>query len=175
MRVYVSDGEPEPEGDIEWFSGQFSGNSFALLAASGAARIDATVSATGVTGTVTYGNAPALPLFAGPAGAGAGIYDVTVNQSNRLVGTSKEGGRLDWVRNGSRVDGILITPAGTVVEIHVHDLMRGLRYPNAEKIATVPDTYVAFVSLNARYVVGRSGNVRSGSAGNNIIGLDKKE
>lgn len=171
--AYVSDGEPEPDGDVEWFSGDFSGDSFSLNSASGDARINATVSASGVTGTVTYGSGPALPLFAGPAGQGAGVYDVTVDASNHLRGTSEEGGVIDFVRNGIVVDGSVTTPVGTVLPVRIHDLVRGLRYPNFEQIATVPDTYVAFVSPRARYIVGRSGNVRGGSGGLNIIGLDK--
>lgn len=173
VRAYVSDGEPEPEGDVEWFQGTFSGDSFSLTSASGDAQIQATVSASGVSGSVTYGSGPALPLFAGPAGQGAGVYDVTVDGSNRLTGTSEEGGRIDFVRNDFTVDGTITTPAGTVFATRIHDLVRGLRYPNFEQIATVPDTYVAFVSPRARYIVGRSGNVRGGSGGLNIIGLDK--
>lgn len=173
VKVYVSDGEPEPEGDVEWFQGMFTGDSFSLTSASGDAQIQATVSAAGVTGSVTYGSGPALPLFAGPAGLGAGVYDVTVDASNRLTGTSEEGGRIDFVRNDFTVDGTITTPAGTVIPTRIHDLVRGLRYPNFEQIATVPDSYVAFVSPRARYIVGRSGNVRGGSGGLNIIGLDK--
>ena len=37
-----------------------------------------------------------------------------------------------------------------------------------------PDTYTAFVAPRGRYVFGRSGSVRTGSGGLNIIGLDKK-
>lgn len=172
VRAYVSDGEPEPAGDVEWFRGEFSGDRFALTSASGNAQIEGTVSATGVTGTVTYKDRQPLPLFAGPAGEGAGVYDVTVDASGRLTGTSEEGGRLDFTRTGFVVDGKITTPAGTVLEVRIYDLVRALRYPDADQIATVPDSYVAFVSPRARYIVGRSGDVRSGSAGLNIIGLD---
>lgn len=173
VRAYVSDGEPEPEGDIEWFQGTFTGNSFQLTSASGGAVIDATISDVGASGTIAYGSGPARPFFAGPAGEGAGIYDVTVDQTNRLRGTSEEGGVLDLVRDGVDVDGAVTTPAGTVLPVRIHDVVRGLRYPGFEEIATVADTYVAFISPRARWVVGRSGNVRGGSAGLNIIGLDK--
>lgn len=173
VKVYVSDGEPEPDGDIEWFSGEFSGDSFTLTSASGDAQIAGTVTTAGVSGTLTYaGSAPVL-LFAGPAGEGAGVYDVTVDDTNRLTGTSEEGGSLDFVRTGTTVDGTVTTPAGTELEVRIHDLVRIQRFAGADAIATVPDSYVAFVSPRARYIVGRSGAVRSGSEGNNIIDLDQ--
>lgn len=173
VKAYVSDGEPEPDGDIEWFSGEFSGDSFALTSASGDAQIAATVSASGVSGTLTYAGRAPVPLFAGPAGEGAGVYDVTVDDAGHLTGTSEEGGSLDFVRTGTIVDGTVTTPAGTELEVRIHDLVRVQRFPDADAIATVADSYLAFVSPRARYIVGRSGDVRSGSSGNNIIGLDQ--
>ena len=38
----------------------------------------------------------------------------------------------------------------------------------------MPGTYVAFAAPRGRFLIGRNGNVRGGSAGANIIGLDKK-
>jgi hypothetical protein len=172
VRAYVSDGEPEPDGEVEWFSGEFSGDSFSLTAASGNAQITGTVTTAGVSGTVTYAGGEPLALFAGPAGQGAGVYDVTVDASSRITGTSEEGGSLDFTRTGFVIDGAITTPAGTELEVRIYDLVRALRYPDAELIGTVPDTYVAFVAPRARYIVGRSGDVRGGSAGTNIIQID---
>lgn len=175
VRVYVSDGEPEPEGDIAWFQGDFAGDSFQLTAAGGGATIDASVTAGGVSGTVSYGAGPALPFFAGPAGEGAGVYDVVVDANARIRGNSEEGGSIDFRIEGSRVTGTLTTPAGTAIAVDVIDLVRSLRYPGFEQIATVPENYVAFLAPHARYVVGRSGSVRTGLPRSEVIGIDRHE
>lgn len=39
---------------------------------------------------------------------------------------------------------------------------------------SMPGTYVAFAAPRGRFLIGRDGNVRGGTAGRNIIGLDKK-
>ena len=39
LRAYVSDGEPEPAGDIEWFPSEVTGDSFSLSSRSGNARM----------------------------------------------------------------------------------------------------------------------------------------
>jgi hypothetical protein len=172
VKVYASDAEPEPDGDIEWFSGEFTGDSFAFTSASGDAQIAATVDDSGVTGALTYVGQPAVAFFAGPAGEGAGVYDVTVDDSFRVTGTSEEGGSLELIRNGTTIDGTVTTPAGTELEVRIHDMVRLQRFADADNIATVPDSYVAFVAPRARYIVGRSGNVRDGTSNLNIIGLD---
>jgi len=175
IRVYVSDGEPEPEGDIAWFQGEFSGNDFQLTAAGGGATISGTVTAAGASGTVTFDGGPALPFFAGPAGEGAGVYDVTVDNEGRVRGTSEEGGILDLRIDGTSVTGTLTTPAGTALAVNVVDLVRALRYPDFERIATAPETYVAFLAPHGRYIVGRSGSVRTGSTSCCVIGIDKHD
>jgi hypothetical protein len=91
LRAYVSDAEPEPAGDIEWFTSPITGTTFSLTSASNDAKIDGTVTADGVSGTLTLQGQPARRYFAGPAGEGAGIYDVTVAADRCHTGTSREG------------------------------------------------------------------------------------
>lgn len=173
VRVYVSDGEPEPEGDIEWFTGQVSGDSFELTSASGHARLVAQVSADGISGTVTYADQIAHAYFAPPAGEGAGIYMVTVDEAGRITGSSEEGGVLNLTIEGVHVAGTITSPNGMTIDYSAHDLVRAFGYPNFEEVATVPGTYLAFAAPHGRFLVGRSGNVIGGSAGLAIIGLDK--
>jgi hypothetical protein len=170
VRVYLSDGEPEPEGDIQWFTGQITGNSFNLTSASKDATITGDVTVDGVAGQVTLPGGTPRPFFAVPAGDGAGIYDVTVTGAGRYDGTSEQGGKLTLQQNGNAVTGTIRTPDGRDIGLSAYDLTRVFAYPVK---GSPPDKYVAFASPGGRYLIGRSGDVRGGTFGNNIIGLDK--
>ncbi len=171
LRAYVSDAEPEPEGDIEWFTSPLTGNTFALTSASGNARIEGTVADDGVSGMLTLPNQPARRYYAGPAGEGAGIYDVTVAADRSHTGTSFEGAKLDLTYKDGMVMGKVTDPAGKSVDLLGADLTHAYKL-GVE--GSLPGSYVAFAAPRGRFLIGRNGNVRGGSAGLNIIGLDKK-
>ena len=171
LRAYVSDAEPEPEGDIEWFTSPVSANTFSITSASGNARIEGTVADDGVSGMLTLPNQPARHYFAGPAGEGAGIYDVTVHQDRSHTGTSFEGAKLELSYKDGMVIGKVTDPAGASVDLLGADLTHAYKL-GVE--GSLPGTYVAFAAPRGRFLIGRNGNVRGGSAGVNIIGLDKK-
>ena len=171
VRVYLSDGEPEPEGDIEWFTGTLGANSrLELTSASRSARLQGELTADSVKGTVTLPGQPARPFFAVPAGDGAGIYEVTVSPDKRYRGTSEDGTRLELSQNGDVVQGTFILRDGRRIGLLAYDLTRVYAYPVE---GSKPDTFLAFASPGGRYLIGRNGHVRGGTAGNNIIGLDK--
>ena len=171
VRAYTSDAEPEPEGDIEWFSSPISGDAFTITSASGNARIQGTIGADGVGGMLTLPDQPARRYFAAPAGEGAGIYDVTVAADRAHTGTSEEGGKLQLSYQEGMVMGTVTGADGKSVDLLGADLLHAFRM-GVE--GSKPDTYVAFAAPRGRYLIGRSGNVRGGSTGVNIIGLDKK-
>lgn len=171
LRAYVSDAEPEPEGDIEWFTSRVTGDTFNLTSASGNARLDGAIAADGITGTITLPGQPARRYFAGPAGEGAGIYDVTVQQDRGHTGTSEEGARLELIYRDGMVNGKVTAPDGRSVDLLGADLTHAFRM-GVE--GSLPGTYVAFAAPRGRFLIGRSGDVRGGSPGLNIIGLDKK-
>jgi len=171
LRAYVSDAEPEPEGDIEWFTSRISGTTFDLTSASGNARLEGTIAPDGITGMITLPGQPARRYFAGPAGEGAGIYDVTVQQDRGHTGTSEEGGKLELTYKDGMVNGTVTAPNGQSVDLLGADLTHAYRM-GVE--GSLPGTYVAFAAPRGRFLIGRSGNVRGGSPGLNIIGLDKK-
>lgn len=171
LRAYVSDAEPEPEGDIEWFVSPVTGNTFTLTSASGNARIDGTVAADGVSGMLTLPNQPARRYFAGPAGEGAGIYDVTVAGDRAHTGTSFEGAKLELAYKDGMVIGKVTDPQGASVDLLGADLTDAYKY-GVE--GSMPGTYVAFAAPRGRFLIGRNGDVRGGRPGVNIIGLDKK-
>ncbi len=164
-RVYLSDGEAN--GDIEWFPGAVTGGRLDLTSASGRARLTGEVTDTEVRGTVTLADGSSHPFSAGD---GAGIYEVEVLGDGRYVGTSDTGGRFVLRKDGDAVNGTITTADGREVGLAAYDLTRVFDYPVE---GSVPDRYLAFASPGGRYLIGRSGNVRGGTAGNNIIGLDK--
>jgi hypothetical protein len=171
LRAYVSDAEPEPEGDIEWFTSPLTGNNFTITSASRNARIEGTVANDGVSGMLTLPNQPARRYYAGPAGEGAGIYDVTVNPDRSHTGTSFEGAKLELAYRDGMVMGKVTDPAGASVDLLGADLTHAYKL-GVE--GSLPGTYVAFAAPRGRFLIGRNGDVRGGTAGNNIIGLDKK-
>lgn len=174
IRVYVSDGEPEPQGDIEWFTtgtNAVTGNAFTLTSASGSAKLDGTIAADGITGNLTLENQPARKYFAAPAGDGAGIFDVTVQPDRTHMGTSEQGGKLELKYADGMVMGKVTAPTGEVLDLLGADLTRSYEYGVD---GSQPGTYVAFAAPRARFLIGRNGDVRGGHAGLNIIGLDKK-
>jgi hypothetical protein len=171
LRAYVSDAEPEPAGDIEWFVAPITGTTFSVTSASKNAKIEGTVAADGVSGMLTLPNQSARRYFAGPAGEGAGIYDVTVAADKSHTGTSLEGGKLQLTYQDGMVMGKVTDPTGASVDLLGADLPAAYKYGIE---GSMPGTYVAFAAPRGRFLIGRNGNVRGGSAGLNIIGLDKK-
>ena len=135
------------------------------------ARIEGTIAADGVSGTLTLPNQPARRYFAGPAGEGAGIYDVVVAADRSHTGTSMEGAKLELKYQDGLVMGTVTDPTGAKIDLLGADLTEAYKYGIK---GSVPDTYVAFAAPRGRFLIGRSGAVRTGTGGLNIIGLDKK-
>ncbi|MGH9276647.1 MAG: hypothetical protein ACRD12_00840, partial [Acidimicrobiales bacterium] len=171
LRAYVSDAEPEPEGDIEWFTSPFTGNTFSISSVGGGSKIEGTVAADGISGTLTLAGQPGRRYFAAPAGDGAGIYDVTVRDDRSHMGTSEEGGKLELSYREGMVMGVVTAPNGQQIDLLGADLTESYQYGIE---GSLPGTYVAFAAPSGRFLIGRNGDVRGGHPGLNIIGLDKK-
>lgn len=170
VRVDLSDGEAPPEGDIEWFTGALTGSSLDLTSASGRATLRGEIRTDSVRGTVTLADGTPRPFLAVPAGDGAGIYEVTVDADGTYRGTAEDGGRFELRQSGENVTGTITMANGRTINLLAYDLTQVFGYPVK---GSQPDSYLAFASPGGRYLIGRSGNVRGGTAGNNIIGLDK--
>lgn len=168
VRVYLSDGLPD--GDIEWFTGPVAGGRLDLTSAGGRARLAGTLTDQEAQGTVTLSNGRQVAFFAVPAGDGAGIYDIEVTADKRYLGTSEKGEKLDLRQDGRTITGSITAPDGRKVDVLAYDLTRVFEY---SREGSQPDRYVAFASPGGRYFIGRSGSVRTGTGGLNIIGLDK--
>ena len=169
LRVYFSDGLPA--GDIEWFVGAVGPSGrFSFSSASRRATIAGDLVSESVKGTITTASGRPLPFFAVPAGDGAGIYDIEVSADKRYTGTSEKGEKLDLKQEGHVITGAITTPSGRKVDVLAYDLTDVFQYSLK---GSAPDRYVAFASPGGRYFIGRSGDVRSGTGGTNIIGLDK--
>ena len=171
LRSYVSDSEPEPAGDIQWFAEPVPGDTFDLASKTKDARITGVIGDDGIAGTLTLPDGEPRRFFAAPSGQGAGIYEVVVDKDRHHMGTSAQGAKLDLRYEGGTVMGTLTDPAGKEYAMLGADLSHAYGY---DEEFSQPDTYVAFVAPRGRYVYGRSGDVRSGGNGLHIIGLDKK-
>ena len=168
VRVYLSDGLPD--GDIEWFAGPVAGGRIDLTSASGRAKLAGTLTNEDARGTATLAGGRQIPFFAVPAGDGAGIYDIEVTADKRYLGVSEKGEKLDLKQDGHTITGSITVPDGRTVDVLSYDLTTVFEY---SRQGSQPDHYVAFASPGGRYFIGRSGNVRGGTGGLNIIGLDK--
>jgi hypothetical protein len=169
LRMYVSDGLPG--GDIEWFVGTVpSSGVIDLPSADKKAALRGQLSASDAHGTVTLARGDQHPFFAVPAGDGAGIYDIDVSADKHYTGTSEKGEKLDLSQTGHDITGTITTPNGRTVTVIAYDLTDVFHYGQE---GSKPDHYVAFASPGGRYFIGRSGDVRGGQFGSNIIGLDK--
>ena len=111
---------------------------------------------------LTLPDQPARRYFAGPAGEGAGIYDVTVAADRSHTGTSFEGAKLELTYQDGMVMGKVTDPAGAIG--------RPARAPTSPTPTSTgsreacPGTYVAFAAPRGRFLIGRNGDVRGGTA-----------
>jgi hypothetical protein len=171
LRSYVSDSEPEPEGDIQWFVGPVPGAKFDMTSKTGDAKISGVIAADGISGEITLPDGTPRRYFAAPSGQGSGVYEVQVADDKRHTGTSAQGGKFDLRYEKGTVMGTITSPEGEVFPMLGADLATAFGY--ADEFSK-PGTYTAFVAPRGRYIFGRSGDVRGGHPGLNIIGLDKK-
>lgn len=193
IRVYVCDGRGPPAGKAVWFTGTINpeeanelGRGITLTSASGKEKLsidhfDDRV----VRGAFTDASGRRNHFTASPATGGAGIYQVSLSKDLKYTGTSTEGHKLSATasRNG-QVAGNITTAGGEKVKFRIHALSlaapadlegSGLArdYERDRARSLQPGEYVAVVAPGGSHWLGRSGNVRGGTAGNNIIGLDK--
>jgi hypothetical protein len=141
-----------------------------LTSADKKAMLTGQLGASDVHGTVVLPKGDQHPFFAVPAGDGAGIYDIDVSADKHYTGTSEKGEKLDLRQSGHNITGTITTPSGPTVNVIAYDLTDVFHYGQE---GSRPDHYVAFASPGGRYFIGRSGDVRGGTFGSNIIGLDK--
>jgi hypothetical protein len=194
VRAYVCDGRGEPEGKAIWFSGPVDavatttpGTSATLTSAGGNEDLVLEYVADGrVQGSFKDEEGARRQFAAYPAIDGAGIYEVSLDQDLHYTGVSTDGNKLDaTAQKSGRTAGTITTAGGEKVEFAVQSLSlatpaqlsaRGLPtdYRKYQKVNQVPGEYVAVIAPGGSHWLGRSGNVRGGQSGLNIIGLDKK-
>lgn len=194
VRAYLCDGRGEPEGKALWFAGPVDvasttgrGTNATLASAGGKEDLVLEfVSAGRVQGSFRDAKGRRSQFSAYPAIDGAGIYEVTLDKNLNYRGTSTDGNTLDArAEKTGRTAGTIKTADGDEVKFEVQSLAlatpadlssRGLApdYGKYKKVNQVPGEYVAVIAPGGSHWLGRSGNVRGGSPGATIIGLDKK-
>jgi len=186
VRVYVCDGLGPPRGKAVWFAGP--ARSGTLTSANGEGTL--TLNKMGeryVMGSFRGADGKSGQFVALPAVGGGGIYEVSVDQRLHVTGTSTEGHKLDaQASRDGRTRATITTADDEKLSFTVHNLslatparLRTYGLTNAYRpfrgSNQVPGEYVAVIAPYGSHWLGRSGAVRRGSPGANIIGLDKKE
>jgi hypothetical protein len=93
VRAYICDGEPN--GDVAWFVGSVTTNAIDLSSTVGeAARLNASLSAEEVKGTISIQGGAARAFVATKATHGEGVFQITVTASGSYSGTSLSGATL---------------------------------------------------------------------------------
>ena len=192
MRGYVCDGLGLPEGVSVWFRGMIDAQAEAsmLTFSSVAGQEQLLITAMNerqVNGAFTDSQGTTARFVAYPAIDGAGIYQVTLDESLRYRGTSTDGNELDAqsTRDGTTT-GTIRQTNGQIIDFTVRSLalaspavlaQHGLPVSavNYASFNQVPGEYTAVIAPGGAYWFGRDGLVRDGVPGLNIIGLDKKE
>ncbi|MGQ0575455.1 MAG: hypothetical protein ACT4RN_14785 [Pseudonocardia sp.] len=171
VRAYVCDGQPTDAGGLAlWFTGELADGETTLTSPGGEATLTFAAGET-VTGTATLGDGRSVEFAAPPATNGSGIYDVTVGADDSYVGRSTLGDVLDGTLSG---DPQILRGTVTLV---ASDTVTLAGQPANNPI--LPGTFVAVAAYDERTGVlamsGRSGDVRRGSPGLNIIGFQPTE
>ena len=194
VRAYVCDGRGEPAGMAVWFGGSVDagattepGARARLTSAGGDEELVLDYVAEGrVQGSFTDDRGARRQFAAYPAIDGAGIYEVSLSQDLTYKGVSTDGNELAATADeNGRTTGTITTAGGEKVRFAVQSLAlatparlaaRGLPtdYGRYRAVNQVPGEYVAVIAPGGSHWLGRSGNVRAGQSGANIIGLDKK-
>lgn len=194
VRAYLCDGRGEPEGKAIWFLDSVDvdatqsreGNATLTSAGGQEDLVLEFVSSGRVQGAFKDASGKRTQFMAYPAIDGAGIYEVTLDENLEYTGTSTDGNTLTATAEDTGLtSGTIETSRGETVEFSVQSLSlatpaqldeRGLAtdYGKFAKVNQVPGEYVAVIAPGGSHWLGRSANVRGGSPGANIIGLDKK-
>lgn len=192
VRAYVCNGLGGEETLAVWFWGSASeateqtGERQRLTSAGGQETlVIGSLNDQEVRGTFTNSFGQTTRYAAFPATGGAGIYEVTLNEDLAYSGTSSDGSTLEARSDEEgNVEGTVTTAGGEEIEFVSQTLAlaspqdlaeQGVSedYKRFEDVNLIPGEYVAVISPGANHWFGRSGNVRGGSPGANIIGLDK--
>jgi hypothetical protein len=194
LRAYVCDGLGPPEGMAVWFSAAVDPQAAAgeaplsFTSVGGQERLVITaLTERGVYGSYTDAQGATAHFSAYPAIDGAGIYEVTLDESLRYRGTSTAGATLDaQASTDGTTSGTITLPNGQQLAFTVHSLaiaspaqlaLHGLPqdYLRYASVNQVPGEYTAVIAPGGSHWFGRSGSVRTARPGVFIIGLDKKD
>lgn len=189
IKAYVCDGLGFPEGVALWFKGTFSPGSILTITLPGSEEV-LTIDCLRTelaAGMFTSKSGETHRFASYRAIDGAGIYDVTLNEQLQYSGTSTDGSILDAQadQEGS-VSGTITTADGREIAFSVHVLAlfdesylaaHGLPPTIKEYagVSVIPDSYVAVIAPAGSFWLGRSGDVRGGKPGTNIIDLDQMD
>lgn len=168
VRVYVCDGNPSGKGGYAlWFTGSVGDGATGLAAAGATDKITYQVTGSVVTGTVTFADGRKSTFTAPVETNGSGIYDITVSDSGFFDGSSSRGdvlnasvskdanGYFRFTGTVTPLFGVTISVTGTKV--------------TKDPFVVDSFTAVALVRNGILEMAGRSGAIRKGQPGLNVI------
>lgn len=180
IRAYVCDGLPTDAGGFAlWFKGEAVTGELSLTAPKSTDTLTLTLGDT-VNGSVTFADGRTATFQAPVATDGAGIYEVTIGADNSYNGRSSVGDVLT-----ATIINDPSAPAGSRVVVEGTFTPKGKSPVTFRSVSLYDnplavDSFVAVVMLNPNGgvpvildIAGRSGDVRGGSPGLNIIGMDE--
>jgi hypothetical protein len=193
VRAYVCDGLGPPEGMAVWFRGPVNEEAVnrleeevRLTSPGGQETLQiGQLDDREVRGAFTNADGRTSRYIAFPAFDGGGIYEVTLGEDLVYSGTSTDGSTVEGQPDEKgNVTGTITTAEGKQIDFFAQNMAlaspellteQGLptTYTQFAENGRVPGEYVAVVAPGGSHWFGRSGNVRGGSPGANIIGLDK--
>lgn len=174
VRIYVCDGLPTDQGGFAlWFTGTVGDGSAGLSSVGSTNKITYQVAGSVVTGSISFADGRTSAFIAPVEFNGSGIYDVTVGSDGSYDGTSMRGDVLDAVMSEGvdgffKITGILKPLGGATINVSETKTTKG-------PFATDAFTAVALVKNSRVAMAGRSGDIRKGLPGLNIIGFDYVE
>ena len=171
VRAYACDGLPTANGGYAlWFVGTVADGAAGLTAVASTAKLTYVLAGGSVAGVATLAGGGSSAFTATTKTDGSGIYDVVVGSDTSIKGSSTRGDVLDMTQtlpadNHARIAGSITPVGGAKVNLTSFGSSLG---------AFPPDAYTAVGLVNGAVVImcGRSGIVRSGQPGNNIIHWD---
>jgi hypothetical protein len=192
VRAYLCDGEPG--GDARWYSGVMVGNKVRLTSTDGETTLEVKLGHDVATGSLIFGDGSVRGFSAPRAVGGGGVWEIEVTSDGVARGVSLAGDTLIATKSADKVSYIgdgrpweiaVTTATGETFQYEYHDLnSMGLseleRYGLPTSYATgaaVPTLYTSVWLVGANpslpaargFMCGRSGNVKQGQPGTNIV------
>ena len=185
--AFVCDGIGPPAGKVGWFEGSMSGNTATATSIGDQQTLEFSIGDEKANGGYTDAEGIWHGFEAPLAFAGAGIYEVSISRSGSqgldYTGESTNGATFQArddnedkvvqgvIVAGNKQSGLHVKSLAQFEESRLYGQGLPTTYTDYEYSSNVPGNYVALLSPGGYYWLGRSGDIREGRSGNQLIAL----